>query len=811
MPEVREQAAGTTAASQAARRRDDVRLLTGSGRYVDDLPAAGVLHMALVRSPAAHARLASVDVSGALAVHGVRHVLDARTLLEHLVPFPSVVRSAPPYYPLAVDRVRYVGEPVAAVLAEDRYAAEDGAAAVRLELEALAPVVDPTDAAAPGAPRLNDGTEGNVVWSRRYRYGDPDGAFEEAGRTVSIETVFPRYNSTPLETYALLADWSAATGELTVTSNFQGPFSLHPVMCRALGLESHALRLVVAEDVGGSFGIKAMIYPYLVLAGACAKIAGRPVKWVEDRQEHLSGSASGTNRVARAEAAVEGDGRVRAVRFHILEDVGAYLRAPEPSCVMRSISGFAGPYRIEHADIDVQVVITNKLPTGLNRGYGGQQHIFTLERLMDRAAAELGLDPAEIRRRNFIRRDQFPFETASGTRYDSGDYEAALDLVLEQSGYHERRSGRGEGDDCWVGVGLATAVHSSAANMGYVTLALEPEVRLAPGYRPKSGSREWATVRVDLSGKLLVEIGTAGAGQGHRATAAGLVAQVLEIDPEQIRVVDAVDTARSPWSVSTGSYSSRFAVMCANAVVRAAEALRDELLELAARVSGVDREELAWAGGEAVSRRSGRRLGLRELAGAVHWDSGSLGDGAPQLAATRVFTSSPAAAPDADDRINAALAYGFMADVAVVEVDKETLVPRVREYFAVHDVGRTLDASIVAGQMRGGVVHAIGGALLEHCAYAADGRPLARDLMDYRCPEAGDAPEMRLDHVNAPSPSNPLGVKGAGESSAMSGPAAIAAAVEDALRHVGVQVMQLPVDPAQLWAACAGASAQEPA
>jgi 2-furoyl-CoA dehydrogenase large subunit len=792
-----------TPESERARRRDDLRLLTGAGRYLDDLPVGRTLHMAIVRSPLPHARLRSIDAAPALSLAGVHRVIDGRDLLEHLAPFPAVVRTAPAYRPLAIDRVRYVGEPVAVVLADDRYLAEDGAAAVRVNLETLEPVIDPRFAASDAAPLLHDDASSNVAWSRAYRFGDPEAAFASATRVVSIETAFPRYNSTPLETYALVAEWvtGGEQAELTVHSNFQGPFSLHPVMCRALGLESHQLRLVTPEDIGGSFGNKAMIYPYIVLAGACSKLAGGRVKWIEDRREHLAGSASGTNRVTRAEAAVDEHGTVHAVSFDILEDVGAYLRAPEPSCVMRSISGFAGPYRIAHAAIDVRVVLTNKLVTGLNRGYGGQQHIFTLERLIDQVAAELGLDPVEVRQRNFIGAGEFPYTGAGGTRYDSGDYRRALEAVLEQSGYRELKARGADRGDRWIGVGLATAVHSSAANLGYVTLALEPEDRSAPGYRAKSGSRDWTSATVDLAGKVVVEIGTAGSGQAHRATITGIVSEVLEVDPADVRVVDALDTGRQPWSVSTGSYSSRFAVMVGNAALLAAEALREQLLDLAAMVEGIDRDALAWSAGAAVVLATGKRMSLRSLAGAAHWDSGTIEADPPSLAVTRAFTSPGTTSPDAEDRINPALCYGFMADVAVVEVDKETFIPRLRRYHAVHDVGRTLDPAVVAGQMYGGVVHGMGGALLEELAYGDDGRLLIGDLMDYRCPEAGDAPEMHVDHANVPSPSNRLGVKGAGESSAMSAPAAIAAAVEDAMSHTGVSITSLPIDPIRLWAA----------
>jgi 2-furoyl-CoA dehydrogenase large subunit len=786
-----------SAAEEFAARRDDLRLAVGRGRYIDDLPVPGALHMAIVRSPYAHATVDDVDTSAALEVPGVRAVFTGKQIAAELSPFPGVVRSAPPYYPLAVDRVRYVGEPIAVVLADDRYCAEDGAGAVWPDLTELPAVVDLEEAAADGAPLLHD-RDSNVVWSRTYRYGDPAAAFDSAAHIVSIEATFPRYNSTPLETYALVADWDVPANELTVRSNFQGPFSLQPVMCRALGLQTHQLRLIAAEDIGGSFGIKAMIYPYITLAGVASKLSGRPVVWVEDRQEHLYGSASGTNRVSQAHAAVSDDGKIVGLRFEILEDVGAYLRAPEPSCVMRSVSMFAGPYDVPDGEVDVRVVVTNKLPTGLNRGYGGQQHIFTLERLVDAVADELKLDPAEVRRRNFIRRESFPYVTPSGTRYDSGDYEAALDLVLERSGYGAQREVERDRGDRWVGFGLATAVHSSAANMGYVTLALEPDDRAAPRYRPKSGMRDWAQIRVDPSGKILVEIGSAGCGQGHRETAAGIVARALEISPADIVVLNALDTGRSPWSVSSGSYSSRFAVMTGNAVHRAAEQLRGQLLDASAIVLGVDRSSLSWSQGVAVTPTGGR-ASLRELAGAVHWDGSSLGENAPQLVVSATFEGAGVAAPDEGDRVNAALAYGFMADVAVVEIDKQTFMPRLRSYFAVHDVGHTLEPKLVVGQVTGGVIHGLGGALLEHLAYSADGQLLNGSLMDYLCVTASDAPHVDVAHANVPSPFNPLGVKGGGESSAMSAPAAIAAAVEDALRHASVRISALPVDPADLW------------
>jgi len=355
-------------------RLEDARLLLGRGRYIDDLPVGpSTLHAAVVRSPHGHARVIGVDKAPALEADGVFAVYTGEDLARVLDPFPNIVRGAPAYRGIATDKVRYVGEPVAVVLARDRYAAEDGVDALEISYQTLPAIVDVDAAFERGAPLLNEELGTNVVWQNQYRYGDPDAAFAAADRVVSLRLKFPKYNSTPLETYGVVADYLPETDGYVIHGNFQGPFSLMPVLARALRVPDSRIRLIVPQDVGGSFGIKAMIYPYMGLIAACARLARRPVKWIEDRAEHLIGSASGTDRSSDIEAAVSNDGRVHAIRMKIRENVGAYLRAPEPSCVMRSLTTFSGPYRIESGDIEAACVVTNKLPTGLNRGYGGQQ------------------------------------------------------------------------------------------------------------------------------------------------------------------------------------------------------------------------------------------------------------------------------------------------------------------------------------------------------------------------------------------------------------------------------------------------------
>ena len=785
-------------------RTEDARLLRGNGRYIDDLPCSPrTLHAAILRSTHAHARIAGIDVTAAQNVAGVVAVLTGRDLQAVLKPFPNIVRSAPDYLPIAVDKVRFVGEPVAVVLAGDRYAAEDGVDAIAVDYEPLSTVVDPVAAAAPDAPLLHERLSSNVAWQRRYCYGDPATAFAAADLIVSATLDFPKYNSTPLETYGVLAEYLSQTRQFLIHANFQGPFSLVPVMARALDVPEHRLRVVVPEDVGGSFGNKAMVYPYMVLIAACAQHAGRPVKWIEDRLEHLLGSASGTDRHTVAEAALRKDGRILALRMKILENVGAYLRAPEPSCVMRSLTTFCGPYRIEHGEIDVACVMTNKLPTGLNRGYGGQQHVFTLERVVDAAARKLGLDKAEIRLRNFIGANEFPFRTTTGSLYDSGDYAGVLRQTLERAGYAQLREeqARLRQEGRRVGIGLATIIHSAASNIGYVTLALEPEERARPEYQAKSGTNDAAEVALDPSGRIRVRIGTAVAGQGHVTAAAQIAAARLGVRPEIVDVIDQIDTGTTPWSITSGTYASRFAIAVGGAIAAASDRLKSHILEIAGELMEVAPADLELVDGEIhIKGVPDRKLSLRRVAGAAHWNRGVFAD--PErvcLSVSQSYGAPNLGPPDLQDRVNAAASYGFMADVALVEIEPDTWIPRVLKYVAVHDVGHALNPKLIRGQIAGGIVHGIGGALFEHCAYDDNGQMLNASFMDYLCPTAAEAPQMDIDHADSPSPFTMLGVKGCGENSAMSAPAAIASAIEDALSDRGVTVNELPMTPVAIW------------
>lgn len=788
---------------QMAGRLEDVRLLRGRGRYIDDLPvAANTLHAAILRSPHAHARIRGINVDAAKAVKGVFAVYTGGDIADVLDAFPGIIRSAPPYRAVTMDKVRYVGEPVAVVLATDRYVAEDGLAAIDVDYEPLAAVVKPSDACAGDAPLLHDELKSNTVWQQQYRYGDPEAAFARADRVVRVDLTFPKYNSTPLETYGVIAEYLPERDGFQIHGNFQGPFSLMPVMARALRVSESRLRLIVPQDVGGSFGIKAMIYPYMALMAACAKLSGRPVKWVEDRMEHLLGSASGTDRESELEAAVTDDGRIHAIRMVIRENVGAYLRAPEPSCIMRSLTTFSGPYRIDHGAIDARCVVTNKLPTGLNRGYGGQQYMFSLERLVDRVAHELKMDRIEVRRRNFLKAEEFPYKTTTGSHYDSGDYEGCLDRALaivkqeDWQGEAERLRARGR----MVGIGYATAVHSAASNIGYVTLALPPDDRRRANYNAKSGSNDFAQIALDPSGRIRVQIGTAGAGQGHATTAAQVAARELGVRIEDVDVIDGIDTDVTPWTITTGTYASRFSVIVTAAVERAAVRLNGNLRAIVGHLLSVDAGELEFADGVIRKRGSNQSMTLRQLAGVLQWNRGDFPDGFDaQISVSESYSAPNIGSPDAENRVNAAVTYGFMADIALVEIDPKTCVPHLLRYVAVHDVGRAINPQLIRGQVAGGIVQGMGGALYEHCDYDSGGQTLTASFMDYLCPTAVEAPTMTIAHHDSPSPFTLLGTKGVGENSAMSGPAAIASAVEDALSGFNIEIQELPVTPAMIW------------
>ncbi len=746
-------------------RIEDEVLLRGEGRFMDDIdPVRSAGHAAILRSQLAHARIVRLDASRALEHPGVVGVLTGADVAAMSKAFPVGVENAPPYFAAAGEVARYAGEPLAVVVARDRYIAEDAAELIEVEYEPLDAVLDPE--------------HGQVVHERSFSYGDPDAAFAGADLVVSERFSFPRWTACPLECFGVVADWNEASGVLTAWSNFQGPFTLHSVAAASLGLKGSKLRLITPTNSGGSFGIKSTVYVYVVLIGLASRKLGLPVRWTEDRLEHLAGSSASTARITDVEAAFASDGELLAIRYDVLEDVGAYIRAPEPAALYRMQGSLTGAYRVDHVATRNRVALTNRCPTGLNRGFGGPQLYFALERTMAIAAGRLGLDPADIARRNLLVEEDFPYRTASGSLYDPGDYQGCLEDAMALVRYAERRAEQkaGRADGRLLGIGLACAVEPSIATMGYITLAQTAEERAAG--LPKSGNAEGATVSISPLGGITVRIGTTPQGQGHETVCAQIVADAVGVTPGEIEVLTSMDTSTSAWTIASGNYSSRFSGVGTGAVYLAAQ-------KLAAKIDRI-REHL---GDDSLS--------LRRVAGIVHWNPESLPPGMePGLQETAFYAAPNLAPPDDQDRVAPSTTHGFIADVAVVEVDRATGRVEVLDYATAHDAGRLLNPLIADGQVRGDFAHGIGAALYERIVYDEDGNLLTGTFMDYLCPTAPDVPPLQIAHRETPSPFTPLGAKGIGEGNTMTVPAAIANAVADAL---GLEHVELPLTPGRVW------------
>jgi len=781
-------------------RVEDAALLTGRGRFIDDLPSSvGTLHAAILRSPHAHAELLSIDAANALNMAGVAAVITREDVTALTRPFIVGVRQPMQHWCLAVDRVRYVGEPVAVVLARDRYLAEDALDAISVKYRPLAAVVDPERAARADALLLHPETGANVVSDRSFAYGDPEAAFAEAPHIVATTIRYPRNSVTPIECFGMIADWRPDDGTYEITTHFQGPFALHPVMALALKVPGTKVRIRTPPDSGGSYGVKQGVVPYAVLMAVAARVAGRPVKWIEDRLEHLSAASSATNRMTRIEAAVGEDGKVTALRYDQLEDCGAYLKAPEPATLYRMHGTLTGAYQIPNLAVRNRVVLTNKTPTGLNRGFGGPQVYYALERLMHRIADELGLDRLEVIRRNLVPKKAMPYRAAAGSIYDSGDYAATVDLAVGEDRLDgllaRREEARKEGR--LYGIGFAAVVEPSVSNMGYITTVLTAEEREKAG--PKDGAVASATVALDPLGGVSVAVASTPQGQGHRTVLSQVVADVFGLRPEDVSVTVELDTARDAWSIAAGNYSSRFAAAVAGTAHLAAMRLRDRLARIATQRLNVPAEEIVFAGGKVAARSNPENaLSFHRLAGASHWSPGTLGDGVEPAFRETAFWSPPElVAPDRADVINSSAAYGFIFDMCGVEVDRDTGKVSIDGYVTAHDAGRLLNPALADGQVRGAFANAVGAAFYEEFAYGEDGRCLNGTFADYLVPTACEVPEPEILHMACPSPFTPLGAKGIGEGNCMSTPACLANAVADAL---GVREVDLPLTPARVMA-----------
>src|SRR5262245_39532257 len=780
---------------QSIERVEDAALLTGRGRYLDDLGVRpDTLHAAILRSPHAHATVRSIAIDAARAAPGVAAVITAADVMAYSASLLVGVKAPIQCWPVAHDRGRYVGEPVAVVVAADRYLAEDALDLIEVDYAPLRPVMDVQAALDPAQPALHDGLAGNIASDRSFRYGDPERAFADAARRVSLTVRYPRNSCTPIETYGLVAEYDAGQDAYDVLANFMGPFSLHAVMARALKVPGNRLRLRNPPDSGGSFGVKQGLFPYIVLMGVAARVAGRPVKWVEDRLEHLVASVSATNRVTTLEAAVDAHGRVHALAWDQVEDVGAHIRAPEPATLYRMHGNLTGAYDIRHVSVRNRVVLTNKTPTGLNRGFGGPQMYYALERLMQRVAVELKLDPVDVIRKNLVPSGAFPYRTATGATLDSGDYGKAIEIALAQGDFaalrERQKTARAQGRI--YGIGVTAAVEPSLSNMGYITTVLTPDERRKAG--PKNGAQATATVSLDPLGGVSVQVASVPQGQGHRTVLAQIVADALGLKPSDIRVVAELDTARDAWSIASGNYSSRFAAAVGGAAHLAAEKIKAKLARAAASQLNVAAQDIEFAGGRVRARGNpDNAIPFSRLAATGHWSPGLVAEQNQALRETVFWTPPQLTPPTEKDEVNSSLCHGFIFDFCGVEIDRVTGAVRIDKYVTMHDCGRVLHPGMVEGQITGGFAQAIGAALYEEYAYSSDGAFLSGTFADYLLPTTTEVPTPLILHIETPSPFTPLGAKGVGEGNCMSTPVCLANAVADALGLVSVDLPMTPV------------------
>jgi 2-furoyl-CoA dehydrogenase large subunit len=789
---------------KASQRVEDSALLTGGGRFLDDLPLpVGTLYAAIVRSPIAHGKILSIDVSPALKIKGVRGVLTIDDVQAWSNPLVVAVKSPMRLWVLAHEFVRYVGEPIAIVIAESRALAEDGAEGVVLNIQPLPAVVNVDEALKSDSVILHKDIVNNCVSDRSFSYGDPDSAFQAASKVIEVDIRYPRNSCTPLETGGVVAQWRPADGSYEVTSNFMGPFSLHVVMAAALKVPGTKLRHHIPPDSGGSFGVKQSVLPYVILCCLASRKVGAPVKFIEDRLEHLQAATSATSRHTHLRAAVDANGKILALDYDQIEDCGAYLRAPEPATLYRMHGCVTGPYQISNLKIRNRVVLINKTPTGLVRGFGGPQVYFALERLVHKIAKQLGKTHQEIASLNYVQKDQFPYRAAAGALLDSGDYQKALDTLQASPEFKRllsrREQARKEGR--MYGIGIASIVEPSVSNMGYITTVLTPEQRVKAG--PKNGAITSATVSVDPSGSISANIASAPAGQGHQTVIAQLLADVFGVSPSQIQVNVDFDTAKDAWSIAAGNYSSRFAGAVAGTVFLAAEKLKVRIAAYAAHVLKVKPDQLIFANGHiSVIGRENDAIPFTRICGNFHWSPGlvqeALGkDVLLALQETEFWSADVLQAPDEHDRINTSAAYGFALDACGIEIDPISCSPKIDGYISVHDAGKILNPALADGQVYGAFAQAVGAALLEEFVYSSDGNFLSGTFADYRLPTASDIVAPKIYHQESPSPFTPLGSKGIGEGNSMSTPVCIANAISDAL---DIEDIVLPATPSRIHA-----------
>ena len=765
---------------QPIKRFEDHRLLTGQSAYVDDLTRPGLLHAVFVRSPHGHARIRGIDTAAASALPEVAAIVTAADLVG--LPQLPTRESAdadelrPPRHPaLAEDKACYAGQPVAIALADSIYAAHDAAELVAVDYEILPAVIDPQVAAGGDAPVIHEQLGSNVALRTVNAGGDLEAAFAAAYCVVRQRFEVPRLAPAPMEPRGLLAEYDAAADLLSVWDSTQHPHEIREHLARLLARPLESVR-VVCPDVGGGFGEKGCFFPEEIAIPYLAMELNRPIKWAESRQENML-CFHGRGHIIYMEAAARNDGELLGIRVRIIADLGAYFFMSTPTVPILTSHRLTGPYRTPAMSVEVTGVVTNKPVTGAYRGAGGPEAAFCMERAVDLVAQELGLDPAEVRRRNFIAPDAFPYETPTGITYDSGDYAAVFERSLAISGYREwqdrARQSAADTEGPLIGVGLATVVKGSGAKLTFLT--------------------DHARVIIGPDGEVEAHTGVSPHGQGTETTFAQMAADELGIAPGDVRVRHS-DTA--VLTAGGGTSASRGLIAGGTALHRVLREAREKLVAVAAHLLDCPADDVDFLDGRAVNRHnSARSVPFAQVAAAAHNEELLPPGQAPGLdfAGSNTLDKSP---------------YAFGAHVAVVAVSRENGAVRILRYAAAHDSGKVVNPMLYEGQVHGAIAQGIGQALLEGMVYDGAGQPLSGSLMDYALPKSADLPDFALDSsIETQSPITALGVKGVGELPTLAAPAAIANAVMNALASAGVRHIDTPLTPERVWQALRAAGA----
>jgi carbon-monoxide dehydrogenase large subunit len=770
-------------------RIEDPLLLTGRAEFIDNLNQPGMLHCAILRSPCAHARIVKIDTRAAEQMAGVVAVVtgaDARRWSNPAATIPEGWGT----YCLATDKVRFVGEPVAAVAATSRYVAEDALELIDVEYDALPVIADPARAAEADSPLVFDEHGTNVMYRHDFRWGEVDRAFQEADQVFTETFRWHRVGANPLETFGVVSQWDPVDGSLTCHGSFQAQGHMALGRAVSLGLPSHKVRLV-SHPHGGSFGGKGGARGTDITALLSRKAGGRPVKWIEDRMEYLaSGGSQAWDRHYEGSLAVKKDGTVVGLRVRLLDDLGATAEGFGAMSAAKPLASFTGCYAIPVAEYDLTLVATNKLPASPYRGMGPPPHNWVLEQLMDIAAQGLGIDPAEIRRRNYIRPDRFPYTIPSGNEYDSGSYEAALDKVLEMADYQGLRQeqARARAAGRCVGIGVVSTIEPGVFDWNaYAIVGMQ-----------STGVPEGATVGIDLFGKVVAKVGFSLEGQGQYTVVAQLLADYFGVDLGDVRVVP-LDTQSAPPHFGPGG--SRLGVAITGAILGAAERVKEKLVRVAAALLRADAADVELLDG--MLRVKGvpeAAMPVAQVAATMLARSDLLPPGIdPSPEATYVWTAPGRTPADAEGRAKSYLTAANACHLVVVEVDPETGQVEILKYFIVDDCGTRLNPATVEGQTQGAVAQGVGAALLEEYVYDEEGQLLTSTFMDYLLPTIYEVPMTEKAAIVTPSPFTPLGAKGCGEGAIHTTPAAVMCAINDALSPLGVRATEVPAAPKRLW------------